>query len=229
MTTNERNFDILMKLAVDRCMEDEIAEFDALDTSDITVTEKTRWKVMNTLRMKYLRESLGVQIMKRVAVACLAIVTVLFAAAMSIQPIRAAFWEAVVTWYEDYIAIRMEKGPDVDYPKVIEERILPENLPEEWRIETVSEDKVGGRYHIYGSNGEYIIYRQMVVTDASSWYDNTDCVIEEIMIDDNIRGYLLTYSDGDIVVYWMEQYKFSLLGRDTSEEQLIQIAKNIIQ
>jgi len=130
MTNNERNFDILMKLAVDKCMEDEIAEFDALDTSDITVPEKTRRKVMNTLRMKYLRESLGVQIMKRITVACLAIVTVLFAAAMSIQPIRAAFWEAVVTWYEDYIAIRMEKDPEVDYPKVIEERILPENLPE---------------------------------------------------------------------------------------------------
>ncbi len=229
MTNNERNFDILMKLAVDKCMEDEIAEFDALDTSDITVPEKTRRKVMNTLRMKYLRESIGFQITKRITVACLAIVTVLFAAAMSIQPIRAAFWEAVVTWYEDYIAIRMEKDPEVDYPKVIEERILPENLPEGWRIETVSEDKAGGRYHMYGTDGEYIIYKQMVVTDTSSWYDNTDCIIEEITIDDNVKGYLLTYSNGDIVVYWMERYKFSLLGRNTFEELLIQIAKDIIQ
>lgn len=229
MTTNERNFDILMKLAVDKCMEDEIAEFDALDTSDITVTEKIRRKVMNALRMKYLCESIGVQIMKRITIACLAIVTVLFAAAMSIQPIRAAFWEAVVTWYEDYIAIRMEKDPDVDYPKVIEERILPENLPEGWRIEIVSENKASGRYHMYGSDGEYIIYKQMVATDTSSWYDNTDCAIEEITIDDNVSGYLLTYSDGDIIVYWMEQYKFSLLGRDTSKELLIQIAKDIMQ
>ncbi len=227
MTNNERNFDILMKLAVDKCMEDEIAEFDALDTSDITVTEKTRRKVMNTLRMKYLRESLGVQIMKRLIVACLAIVTVLFAAAMSIQPIRAAFWEAVVTWYEDYIAIRMEKDPEVDYPKVIEERILPENLPEGWRIEVFSEDKVFGVYHIYGPDGEYIVYNQIVVTDAVPWFNNKDCVVEEIMIKDNVEGYLLTYSDDDIIVYWIEQYEFSLSGRNVPKEQLLQIAKEL--
>lgn len=229
MTNNERNFDILMKLAVDKFMEDEIAEFDALDTSDVTVTEKTRRKVMNTLRMKYLRESIGFQVTKRIMVACLAIVTVLFAVAMSVQPVRAAFWEAVVTWYEDYIAIRMKKDPEVDYPKVIEERILPENLPEGWRTEVFSESKAGGMYHIYGPKDEYIVYKQMVVTDTSSWYDNTDCVVEEIVLDDNVKGYLLTYSDGDIVVCWMEQYKFSLLGRGASKEQLIQIAKDIIQ
>ena len=227
MTNNERNFDILMKLAVDRCMEDEIAEFDALDTSDITVPEKTRRKVMNTLRMKYLRESLGVQIMKRITVACLAIVTVLFAAAMSIQPIRAAFWEAVVTWYEDYIAIRMEKDPEVDYPKVIEERILPENLPEGWRIEVFSEDKAGGMYHMYGPNDEYIVYQQIVVTNAVPWFDNKDCVVKEIMIKDNVEGYLLSYSDGDIIVYWIGQYEFSLSSRNVSKEQLLQIAKEL--
>jgi len=117
----------------------------------------------------------------------------------------------------------------VDYPKVIEERILPENLPEGWRIEAVSENKVIGRYHIYGPNKEYIVYKQMVVTDTSAWYDNTDCVIEEMVIDDNVEGYLLTYSYGDLAVCWMKQYKFSLLGRDISQEQLIQIAKEIIQ
>ena len=227
MTNNERNFDILMKLAVDKCMEDEIAEFDALDTSDITVSDKTRRKVMNTLRMKYLRESIGFQITKRITVACLAIVTVLFAAAMSIQPIRAAFWEAVVTWYEDYIAIRIEKDPEVDYPKVIEERILPENLPDGWRMEVFSEDKAGGLYQIYGTNNEYIVYQQMVVTDAVPWLDNKDCVVKEIMIKDNVEGYLLTYSDGDIIVYWIEQYEFSLSGRYVSKEQLLQIAKKL--
>lgn len=229
MTNNERNFDILMKLAVDKFMEDEIAEFDALDTSDVTVTEKTRRKVMNTLRMKYLRESIGFQVTKRIMVACLAIVTVLFAVAMSVQPVRAAFWEAVVTWYEDYIAIRMKKDPEVDYPKVIEERILPENLPEGWRTEVFSEDKVIGMYHIYGPNEEYIVYKQIVVIDATSWYNNKDCIIEEIMINDNVKGYLLTYSYGNIVVHWTEQYEFSLSGENTSREQLIQIAKDIIQ
>ena len=84
MTNNERYFNILMKSAVDKCMEDEIAEFDALDTSDVIVHEKTKRKVMNSLRMKYLRESLGVKILKRVMVACLVMVTVMFTVAMSI-------------------------------------------------------------------------------------------------------------------------------------------------
>ena len=229
MTNNERNFDILMKLAVDKCMEDEIAEFDALDTSDITVPEKTRRKVMNTLQMKYLRESIGFQITKRITVACLAIVTVLFAAAMSIQPIRAAFWEAVVTWYENYLAIRIEKDPRIDYPKVINERILPEDLPEGWKIDVIGEDKVGGMYEIYGTAEEYIVYEQIVFTGRYVWYDNTDCTIDEILINGDTTAYLLTYLDGDIAIHWVDRYEFSLFSENSSHEQIIIIAENIIQ
>lgn len=184
---------------------------------------------MNTLRMKYLLESIGFQITKRITVACLAIVTVLFATAMSIHPIRAAFWEAVLTWYEDYIAIRMEKDPEVDYPKFIEERILPENIPEGWRIEVVGENKVNGMYEIYGTEEENIIYEQMVFTGRGVWYDNTDCIIDKVLINGNTTAYLLTYLDGDIALHWVDRYEFSLFTENSSQEQLIKIAEDIIQ
>ena len=57
MTRSDINFDILMKLAVNKCMEDEIALFDSLDTSDTAVSQKTRRKVMNTLRQQKLQNS----------------------------------------------------------------------------------------------------------------------------------------------------------------------------
>jgi len=51
--------------------------------------------------------------------------------------------------------------------------------------------------------------------------------VKEIMIKDNVEGYLLSYSDGDIIVYWIGQYEFSLSSRNVSKEQLLQIAKEL--
>lgn len=228
MTNNERYFNILMKLAVDKCMEDEIAEFDALDTSDVIVPEKTKRKVMNSLRMNCLRESLGVKILKRVMVACLVMVTVMFTVAMSIKPIRAAFWEAVVTWYENYISIRYEAN-ETDYPKLIEKRIMPQSLPSGWRIDVLDESDASVNYLITGTNGEIIYYDQIAIDNEEIWFNNKGAVEEKVFIDDN-EAYIYSYRDGESTEYnviWRDEYIFILSSEHVSKEILIQIAETI--
>ncbi len=229
MTNHDAGFQILMKLAVDKCMQDEITDFLSLDTSEVMVNGKTKRKVMNTVRRVLWKESAGVQILKRITVACLIVVAVLFATAMSIQPIRAGLWEAIITWYEDCVAIRIEKGADIDYPKIIEKRVLPNNLPEGWKIEPLSESDVNLVYQIFGTNGEYLSYQQRIIADGRTLYDNTECSIEEIQLSDSIIAYLIVYSEGQVALDWTtDQYKFSFYGENISRELLIQIAKAMI-
>lgn len=227
MTKSDTNFDILMKLAVNKCMEDEIALFDSLDVSEVTVSDKTRRKVTMTIRRQSIRNSAWLQMTKRVAVACLVFVTVFFASAMCIQPVRAAFWNAIVTWYEEYIGIVFEREDEIEYPTTIEERILPESLLDGWTIEVLVESIASNEYMLSGPSNEIVFYSQDIVDEAEMWYDNTDCVVNKITIHDQTEAYWIHYADGSNTITWKEQYIFTLVGLDVSKEILVEIAETI--
>ncbi len=227
MTRSDTNFDILMKLAVNKCMEDEIALFDSLDISDTAVSQKTRRKVMNTLRQQKLQNSAWMQIVKRTAVACLVIITIAFASAMCIQPIRAGLWNAILTWYEECIGITFEKEEDAEYPTIIEERIVPETLPDGWTIEQLDWSKFGYNYMLTGPAGETVLYMQGIVNDQEMWFDNTDCEINTILLHGNIEAYWLHYAYGCNTITWQDRYTFTLIGEDVSKEILVEIAEAI--
>ena len=227
MTRSDINFDILMKLAVNKCMEDEIALFDSLDTSDTAVSQKTRRKVMNTLRQQKLQNSAWMQIVKRTAVACLVIITIAFASAMCIQPIRAGLWNAILTWYEECIGITFEKEEDAEYPTIIEERIVPETLPDGWTIEQLDGSKFGYDYMLTGPSGEIVLYMQGLVDGQEMWFDNTDCEINTILLHDQTEAYWIHYADGSNTITWKGQYIFTLAGLDVSKEILVEIAEAI--
>lgn len=227
MTKSDTNFDILMKLAVNKCMEDEIALFDSLDVSEVTVSDKTRRKVTMTLRRQSIRNSAWLQMTKRVVVACLVFVTVFFASAMCIQPVRAAFWNAIVTWYEEYIGIVFEREEEIEYPTTIEERILPEFLPEGWTIDVLDESEYSNEYMLTGPLNELVFYRQGIVDETETWYDNTECKINIITIHEQTDAYWIRYTDGSNTLTWKEQYIFTLAGLDVSKEILVEIAEAI--
>lgn len=97
MTNKNIHFDIIMKLAAKACLDAEVAEFDAIDTSNITVSKKTAQKVGRAMRLAAIKDSYSTSVLKKIAIACLLVGTILFTTAMCIQPVRAAFWDAIVT------------------------------------------------------------------------------------------------------------------------------------
>lgn len=228
MSENETSFDSLMSLAVKQCMEEEIAAFAALDASEQTVSRKTRRRVLETSHGRPPHSSLRSRLHRRVSVACLAAVTALLVVVIGVQPIRAELWRAMVTFYDEYLTIALPRDERVELPHIMEERILPSGLPEGWRMEVFSEGQFGCVYEIFGTNEEYIVYDQSVITDSPIAYNSENCVVEKINITDDVWGYVITYSYGDIVVHWEGLYEFSLLGRNVSREQLISIAIDIL-
>lgn len=226
MTNENTNFHMLLRLAVRNCMEEDFSEFQSMDASDVTVHPRIRRKVKAAVHRMYLRTSMGWQIMKRSIAACLVIVTVLFASAMCIQPIRSAFWNAVVTWYEEYIEILFVSEDD-EYPTIIEEQRLPQ-VPAGWTMTEIEKSDAHCFYEIMGPDNEYIVYEQRVYTEISQGYDNTECDIQEIILNNETKAQLITYKEDEIrIITWLNQYEYSLIGEFVTVEQLISIAESV--
>lgn len=228
MTRNDVNFSVLVKLAVQEYMEKEITDFDALDDSEISVSAKAVRKFNNRLLIQKIREAKILLYTKRIAVAVMVVVTVTFAGAMCIQPVRAAFWDAVITWCERYLIVQLAEDEAEEYPQKIEKRMLPAYLPEGWVLEVYVEDETGGMYDLIGPEGEYIGYDQKVFyPDSPTLYDNTDCSVSEITIRDDISACLLTYGDGRFTLSWVDEYEFHLQATPMPLEELLRIAESI--
>lgn len=225
MVKNDASFDILMKLVVNKCMEDEIALFNSLDTSEVNVSSKTNRKIRNAIKLTSLRKSVLFKATKFAATAILTAVTIVFSTAMCIQPIRAAFWTAIVQWYENYIGIRYEINEN-DYPKIIEKKVVPKSLPDGWTIEVLDECDISVNYLIFGINGEAIYYEQKIVNTEEIWFNNKECVVEKVSLN-NIEAYVYSYFDNLTDLIWKDEYVFILSGEQVSKETLIQIAETM--
>lgn len=76
-------------------------------------------------------------IFKRISLIFLITGTLLFATAMSTSPIRAAFWNVIVNWYDDYIGVRFYNTDTSDIPTTIETVMEPSYLPNGWSMNII--------------------------------------------------------------------------------------------
>ncbi len=223
---NNADFKIAMKLAAMMSLDDMTAEYEGLDLSDVNLNEKTARKIRRASKMSRFRESCRALSLNKVAVAVLLAGTILFTAVMCIQPVRAALWDVIVTWYEDYISMTFEAP--AEYPKIIEQVKMPE-VPDGWKIDIIDEDKISVAAEIIGPKEEVIIYQQRVYTDDEIWVDNTGCSIDEIELENDIKAYLYSYEDGRCYIFWVNDYEFSIVGDNITSEKLIEMANSVNQ
>jgi len=216
---------MLMRLAVRNCEEEDFAEFRNMDPSDTEVHPRIRRKVRQAIRKAYLRESIAWRILRNSAVACLVIITVLFSAVMAIPPVREALRDALVTWHERYICVAFET--DAEFPETIETRHLPQ-LPEGWTMKVIGESEIDGFYSMTGPDEKCIVYKQNVYTGRDQWFDNTDCEIQEIILNDHMEAVLITYhSEPVFAITWVDQYQYTLIGEFVTLEELIAMAESV--
>ena len=135
MKDKETRFQIYMRMAAGACLDADAAAFEALDTSDISIRPKTERRIHHMICRESRRKTKQYGILKKAVAVCMVICTLLFGLSMSIQPVRAAFWNAVVTWYEKYISVVFVNETNEVSPLYIEEPALPEYLPTGWSIE----------------------------------------------------------------------------------------------
>lgn len=217
-----------MQAMIQPLLDERLAEIDRLNAQPHEYSEESMERIQKILGnpKKYSRTRTISSLSRRVASVALVAGTVLLTVSLSIQPIRAAIWNFFLEWHEEYFTVQISEEFEQESPRTIENRILPDNLPDGWTIKTEGESFATGVYQIFGTNEEWIFYHQSVVGGSTS-YDSTDVVVEKIRLNDRTDAYRMTYAEGDIAIYWADVYEFSLMGYNISAEQLLEIAENI--
>ena len=106
---NEK-FDHLIRLALLDCGDKDAEMFRAIDTSNAVVSRKLRNRIHRLIKRKEREHAVKKtkRILGRAAIAAMLILSIVFAAMMSISAIRDAIWRPIVEWHEEYISIHYD-------------------------------------------------------------------------------------------------------------------------
>ena len=222
--TKDTEFEILLRLAAAKSIEKDMKLFDELEVPEEPVSNSAKKRFYRALRKETLRDSVALIAIKRIAIACMAVITIGFGVCMSIQPVRAAFWNAIVTWYEDYVAVLFE--PEEEMPTTIEEQITPV-VPDGWMCEVIKSNDINYSCILLGPSGEQVIYNQKIYSDEEVWFDEKDCKVERIKLNHGEDAIVFYYDDGRVSISWVNKYQFELIGYNISVSILETIVEGI--
>lgn len=228
---NDFEFNIAMKIAANRCLAADVSEFMALDTEDTVVAPHVEKRVVRKLKSDEWKDvrRISVKALKYAVIALVSAVSLFFGVSMSIQPVRAAFFRAIVTWYEDYVRVTYEANEPA--AANYEDDFVTAKvgyLPEGWSI--THEHTKYGIYSCDITNSDIgvIRYTQNKDLDNGINIDN-DVVWQEIIMlkDDTIEADLFILEDGEYVLIWKDKYMYKLEGENAEVYELIMIAEGI--
>ena len=230
---NDFELSIAIKVAADRCLADDVDMFMSLDVKNTVVDPRVEKRVSRKLRFdewKDLRR-ISAGMLKYAAIVLVSVISLFFALSMTIQPVRAAFFGAIVTWYENFIDVRY--GGNVDGINIVidEETLVPAEfsyLPSGWSI--TSEDKNNKSYicTIENSENGIALFSQQVDYESGTGID--DGVHSEEIIylkNDTIAANLFVYENGQYVLIWKDKYMYKIQSESLSLNEVINIAEGI--
>lgn len=214
-------------------------------SNDIAFSEKSKQRLIKRLmKEKEYIENHKIyrpvkEFFKRLAIAILVAVTLLFTACMCIEPIREATWEIVTKWYDNYISIEtfevIEPIPtnniainlDSPLPTTILEHKEPA-LPEGFE-QYVMLDLPQQYYVEYENQNVVLEYRQTLLENYKLLISNNNTIMTDIEINGN-SGKSTTFVTGSVVVntvFWHDgKYCYYISGNE-SQELIIKLAQTI--
>lgn len=212
--------DALILLAGDALIEEELAYAREVTDPELVISKRTDRQILNYIRHTQKKRTYHpvLEVMKRVAVAVLVICTVLFASAMSIDAVREKFWNAVVEWYEDYIAVMFvddtvrDTMMDVEF-EVREPSYLPEGVVKGEQIkkhrscETI----------FYYNDKEILHLEQFIIANNNTKIDNTEYTVSNIEINE-FKGILaehLSQPHLSTIIWTDDIYCYKLISKAT--------------
>lgn len=228
-TITASEFETIIGLGAEKWLDDEIDVMTHLDVSEYTLSESMDRQIRSSIRRNSRKERWApvFHYAKIAGIILVSVISILFAAAMIIQPVRAAFFNAIVQWYDDYIAIRFDYEEEV--PTKIEEVKYPTYLPEGWQIELDFQGTVSVEATLFDPiNGAVLYYKQIVhSSDNEIWFDNTDAVITEVVLNGQHPAQLISYDDGNYALSWNNVYDYSLVSDHCDLDMLLKVAESI--
>ena len=227
-------YDYLIALATLDARDDDIQMFKELDDSDVVLSDRIQKKIEKLIRRESTYRDFGFkqfkQILSKAAIIMLVVISVMFAAMMSISAIRTAIWEIVTEWYEEYVAIgyEPEEGLEViEPPTKIEEirkpTLLPLGVEEEVAIDLRS--TFACDYYL-GDEG-CLSFNQFLLSNESGKLDGENVQMTEAFVGE-YRAMLCVDENGRYMLDWNDgEYAYRMVSSFLSTDELILIAESV--
>ena len=227
-------YDYLIALATLDARDDDIQMFKELDDSDVVLSDRIQKKIEKLIRRESTYRDFGFkqfkQILSKAAIIMLVVISVMFAAMMSISAIRTAIWEIVTEWYEEYIVVGYvpEEGFEVvEPPTTIEEIRKPTLLPLGAEEEIVIDLRNMFVCEYYLGDDCYIIFKQFLISSEIGKLDGENIQMAEFFIGD-CEAYLFVEENGRCMIDWTDgEYAYRVASDFLSADELILIAESV--
>ena len=226
---SDRKLDALLTMSVDAIVEKNAESFLEQDYEIVPMPNSLRRKILGMDRRARWKDEFGAIGVgfKRVAAVILIACTLSFAAAMSVEAVRTAIWNAIVTWYDDYVAISFRKDGVGDAPETIVTKKEP--MMDGYEREVLLDSQ--GMFIVnYVYNDFNVMYSQLVLEENEALFDNTMAVLKTVKIG-AYEGQLLIAADKSaIFLMWNDgEYTYTLQTDSDNgrEDQLIHIAQSV--
>jgi len=213
MNKNDK-IDALILLSGNALVRKNLELFKNTDTSDVVRPKSLDRKVQRSINKENRRKEYGsfYVFAKRCAAAVLIVCTVSFAIAMSIPPVRAAFFDSIVKFFEEYLTVAYVREGTA--PEVIEEVRDIKPFNEDWEQDIVLNSNNIYTACYYEKGMLVISFQQSVIKKNKVKIDNEDIILEEVKIGEysaslafklEDRTYSLSWSD-DVYEYLLETF-----------------------
>lgn len=224
------NLDALILLSAHVLEESNLSRFAAADTADTMRPASLDRKVRRLIRQEQhaRRSSARWTPVKRVVAAILIFCTVAFAAAMSIEAVRGAVWQAIVRWYDTYIAVAFEDADAdaVSVPKTIRTKREPTDVPSDWVREVRVDSQILYRI-VYRKEGKKMLSYKQQPLENQAWANKADSTTKEVFVGDRTATLVTSKDTGHYTLYWSDgayQYTLQSISNDITLALMVQIA-----
>lgn len=230
--------DLIIALVGKDCGQDDIDDFDGIDTSEVTFSKRFYRRKARILK-RYRRKPCHLRFRKgcvRVAIALLVLMAVGFTTIMALPLFRNAVFEAAVEWYERYLAVRYETFDDAE-PSEPLKPILPDEIIEFRKPMLVPQgvtEKVvlqcnTAFYIDYYRDGKLIAtFNQTLLMENEKYVDNLSATIDIVDINGN-EGIIIPHIGfSEVIVVWDDgQYIYQVEASALDMDELIALCRSV--
>ena len=225
------NIDLLLYAGASYAGEKEAAWFNDVDPN-ITLSEKADKRIYRKLKRRIAydekRENYSpiLENLKRVAVVVLAILSISFAGALSIEAVRVDIYNAIIEWFDKSYRISFEEKPEVATERILTYK--EPKLPEKYGRYEIRKDSIN--YFIeYESENVLVTYSQRLLDNYSSDRSNENTIIEDIQVNDcdGVKALYTAAGTTTTSIIWHDNVYVYSLSSDLPYEELLKIAETI--
>lgn len=160
------------------------------------------------------------------AVFCVVCAAVLLLA-LSVQAVRDALWSVLVHWYDKYVAVTYTVSDQP--PAAILEKREP-TVPADWEKRILRDTAASYLIRYYQNDKLVLTFEQMTVHTNEVWFDNTDTMVERVLIHNNNGTLMLMKEKEKYGLVWRDDayLYFITCNTDTlAREKLLEIAESV--